>query len=99
VRSYEKALKAQRQLSALEKDGKDSNKLLMNELQELGFSALISFYIMLYYVETKLIKEAFALAQHTISEIENCVDFCKKSGVLDRVITNHLETTILPLVI
>jgi len=73
-------------LSALEKEGKDANKLLMNELQELGFSALISFYIMLHYVETKMIKEAFALAQHTVSEIENCVDFCKKSGLLDKVI-------------
>jgi hypothetical protein len=71
----------------------------MNELQELGFSALISFYIMLHYVETKMIKEAFALAQNTITEIESCVDFCKKSGVLDKKITSHLETQILPQVI
>lgn len=83
-------------MSTLEKEGKDANKLLMNELQELGFSTLISFYIMLHYVETKMIKEAFELARNTVNEIENCVDFCKKSGVLDRVITNHLENTIMP---
>ena len=62
MRSYEKALKAQRQLISLEKDNKDANKIVMNELQELGFNTLICFYIMLHYIEIKQLKEAFTLA-------------------------------------
>jgi hypothetical protein len=78
IRFVEKALKAQRGLSKLEKDA-DAYKLLGNEFNELYLSTLLSYYISLHYYQEKKNGEALALAQHTISEITNCATFAQKS--------------------
>jgi hypothetical protein len=100
VRIYEKALRAQQQLSQLEKESKDPNKLLLNELNEVYLKALISFYITLNYASMKQYHENFALCQHTITEIENCLDFVEKnlltkfSGATE--VRNDLQHRVLP---
>ncbi len=66
-------------MSQLEKESKDPNKLLLNELNEVYLRALISFYITLNYASLKQYRENFALCQHTITEIENCLDFIEKN--------------------
>ena len=66
-------------MSQLEKESKDPNKLLLNELNEVYLRTLISFYITLNYASLKQYRENFALCQHTITEIENCLDFIDKN--------------------
>lgn len=62
IRFVEKALKAQRGLSKLEKDSTDSFKLLGNEFNELYLTTLMAFYISVHYAQEKRHKEALSLA-------------------------------------
>lgn len=48
-------------MSQLEKESKDPNKLLLNELNEVYLRTLISFYIALNYASLKQYRENFAL--------------------------------------
>ena len=53
--------------------------MLLNELNEVYLRTLISFYITLNYASLKQFHENFALCHHTITEIENCLDFIDKN--------------------
>ena len=90
IRFYEKALKAHRQLATLEKDNRD--RALANEQQELYLKTLISFYIAVFYFEQRKYAEAHMMGEHTMTEIEGCLDFTAKSGLQ----TTDLESKILP---
>lgn len=61
IRFVEKALKAQRGLSKLEKDT-DAIKFLSNEFNELFLSTLLAYFISLHYAQDKKHNEALALA-------------------------------------
>ena len=52
----------------------------MNEFEELFFDTLIVFYVTLHYVSQRKFLEAVTLSKHTLSQIENCVDFSQRSA-------------------
>lgn len=66
-------MKAQRQLSALEKD--NAQRLAFNEFHEMYLVAMISYFITLYYFGLKKHVEAYALYENSLTEIQNCLDF------------------------
>jgi hypothetical protein len=74
-------------ISGLERDSKDPQKTMANELQEMCFSTLIAYFISLHYVEIKQVREAFTLYQHTLKEIENCVDCATRSQIASPALT------------
>lgn len=75
IRFVEKALKAQRGLSKLEKETTDAFKLLANEFNELYLTTLVAFYIAVHYAQERKPAEALTLTNHALSEIQNCCDF------------------------
>jgi hypothetical protein len=80
-------------ISGLERDAKDPQKTVTNELQEMCFSTLIAYYISLHYVEIKQFRDAFALYQHTLKEIENCVDYASRSQISSPSVS-HLQDSL-----
>lgn len=100
MRLYEKALKSQRQLSLLEKESKDPQKALANEVNELYFTCLISYLITLHYFALKRFRESFTMYQHAYSEIQSCLDFLSRNQ-LNKIatcmeITKDLQERIIP---
>ena len=77
IRFIEKALKAQRGLSKLEKDVAD--RLLTNEFSELYLTTMIAYYISVHYATEKKYREALTLGQHAIQEVDHCFEFANKS--------------------
>ena len=86
IRFIEKALKAQRALSAFDKEQEtatgvvDAVKHTANEFKELSLDALIAYYVTLHYISQRKFLEAIHLSKHTLSQVENCVDFVQRSG-------------------
>lgn len=81
VRLYEKALKSQRQLSNLEKDAKDPQRVLKNEFLELYFTTVVAHLITLHYFSIKKYTESFAMYQHALGEIQNSLDFSSRNNL------------------
>ena len=52
----------------------------MNEFDELFFDTLIAFYVTLHYINERKYLEAVHLSKHTLSQIENCLDFANRSS-------------------
>jgi len=55
-------------------------KHTVNEFEELYFDTLIAFYVTLHYINERKYLEAVHLAKHTLSQIENCLDFVHRSS-------------------
>ena len=86
IRFIEKALKAQRALSAFDREQEsvtgvvNAIKQTVNEFEELYFDTLIAFYVTLHYINERKYLEAVHLSKHTLSQIENCLDFANRSS-------------------
>lgn len=50
-------------------------KHTLNEFHELFLDTLIVFYATVHYVNQRKYLEALTLSKHTLSQIENCLDF------------------------
>ena len=81
VRLLEKALKAQRQLSTLDKDAKDIQRMAFNEFHQMYLVTMISYFITLYYFSLKKHTEAYVLYENSISEIQNCLDYSQRNSL------------------
>jgi len=55
-------------------------KHTVNEFEELYFDTLIAFYVTLHYINERKYLEAINLSKHTLSQIENCLDFAQRSS-------------------
>ena len=55
-------------------------KHTVNEFEELYFDTLIAFYVTLHYINERKYQEAVHLSKHTLSQIENCLDFAQRSS-------------------
>ena len=86
IRFIEKALKAQRALSTFDREQESATgvvnavKHTVNEFEELYFDPLIAFYVTLHYINERKYLEAVHLSKHTLSQIENCLDFAQRSS-------------------
>ena len=86
IRFLEKALKAQRAMSAFDREQETATgvvnaiKHTVNEFEELFLDTLIVFYVTLHYISQRKFLEALNLAKHTLSQIENCLDFAQRSS-------------------
>jgi hypothetical protein len=72
VRLYEKALKAQKAISSVEKE--DPVKQCKNEFFELFFNTMIAYLVTLNYLSLKQYENAFAMQMHAMSETQNVLD-------------------------
>ena len=85
IRFIEKALKAQRSLSAFDREQEavtgvvNAVKHTVNEFEELYLDTLIAFYVTLHYINERKYLEAVRLSKHTLTQIENCLDFVQRS--------------------
>ncbi len=81
----EKALKAQRALSAFDKEQEsasgvvDAVKHTVNEFKELALDTQIAYYVTLHYISQRKYLEAMHLSKHTLTQVESCVDFVQRS--------------------
>ena len=55
-------------------------KHTVNEFEESYFDTLIAFYVTLHYINERKYLEAVHLSKHTLSQIENCLDFAQRSS-------------------
>jgi len=47
-------------------------------------TTLISWFITLHYTNERMYLEAFLMSQHTLTEVENVMDFISKNNVSDK---------------
>ena len=86
IRFIEKALKAQRALSAFDREQEsvtgavNTIKQTVNEFEEIYFDTLIAYYVTLHYINDRKYLEAVHLSKHTLSQVENCLDFANRSS-------------------
>mmetsp|Transcript_9233 Transcript_9233/g.11225 ORF Transcript_9233/g.11225 Transcript_9233/m.11225 type:complete len:123 (-) Transcript_9233:634-1002(-) len=85
IRLIEKALKAQRAISAFDREQEsitgavNAVKHTVNEFEELYLDTLIVYYVSLHYMKERKYLEAVHLSKHTLQQIENCIDFVQRS--------------------
>ena len=85
IRLIEKALKAQRSISAFDREQEsitgvvNAVKHTKNEFEELYLDTLIAYYVSLHYMKEHKYLEAVHLSKHTTQQIENCIDFVQRS--------------------
>ena len=57
----------------------NSIKHTVNEFEELYLDTLIAYYVAVHYMRDRKYLEALYLSKHTLSQIENCLDFVSRS--------------------
>jgi len=67
-------------------------KHTVNEFEELYLDTLIAYYVSLHYMKEKKYLEALHLGKHTLTQIENSVDFVARS---ESTLTNVYKDNIM----
>ena len=51
----------------------------MNEFEELYLDTIIAYYVAVHYMREHKYSEALHLSKHSLTQIENCLDFVSRS--------------------